>query len=656
MSFKIKRIRPPNKPDEDEDNNQKSRVRVNVHITQGKCQTDKSIRKKCHVVRRQNYKCLTSEISPSSAEGGNTLKKDEPIYRKYGRNGESKNISPSEVVDVKHRSPPRPPRQVVLKNASSKSSNRVRSRPLDVASQVENGALLFAGRTPKYSLQPSPPPSSPIPPAPLPRQVENGGKKVVREDEEGTEGVEKDRHKYDSGMTKDYYSLYYPSRSVSPSTQTERSNIESDYEMMQVPENVHDWSLDDDDMLSQEETDIQQGFSSLTNDRQGEDRISELDKIHSSNINSSAAIESRPWFTESRGLTDEMLTFVESLNNMIPHEYSNLFKLKTDDSRWAYLRKLASNMEERDREWEKWRKESEEESGRERKRPREIESESDVSVKRLRNENLSMPILSEVEMETNDDAQGQIDNGSVSSEIEQLTSPNLSQNQMDEEIQPLAQRAEVSPERVDINNVVRQQQQHSPSPSSNLPQEIDSLSIPLPPSSSSSPIPPASETPMPERTDINVPLNENEGDNVNPPSSSPTSSLPIPKAKSRAGTKFLNSLRDLIRRRRARKVKKVERNEMRQLALDELNQIDNVGVADLVEMPSNYDFDYEDIDFNLKRKKPKKRKRALSLSNLPSQINRRSSRYGTIQPPRKIFKNRGVKRKNVNSGKIAKRK
>ena len=657
MSFKLSRIKPPHKREkcvQQGENGQKSEVKIDVDISQSKCQIDnangKLMHNKCLATKRQNYKCPTSKISRPSfpmEEGGNgktnERKRRQWIFTKPNTPVKTApvdgDVFPNQFSNLKTQRSERrlsPPPQVHLKSDFLKSENKPKLS--SATSKVGNGE----------------------------NKSEEGGR-------EGREG-ETLKYKLGSGVDQGYYNLYFPSRPASPSSETERTanvsdGIDNEVRDLKNENDVHDWSMENDDLLSQEERDVKQGFSSLTDERQRGERISELDKIPSLNTNS-----------ESRGLTDEMMNFVESLNNLVPHEYSNLFSLKTDDARWSYLRQLASNMEERDREWKKWTNESREESHRERKRQREDESQN-VSTKRGRNESLSMPILSEEEMqppilseeemqpqppskmiERGEEAEfgrqaasssqlpvvsvsapsspppsepakevsfingegggreeSQTDNGNVSPEIFQSNTPNLSElafsqpptlldSETDEVYFPSSRT-----EKNDSNNVM---------PDTGQGQVLSSQSFP-----------------------------SNEVEEVRPPSFShlsSSSSPPPPPTKSKAVKKFVNSLRDAIR---GRKIKREERNEMRQEALNEINQLADVGIADLVEMPSNYDFDWEDVDFKLKRKKPGKRKRSSSLSNLPASINPQSTRYVTVQPPRKLAKSRGVKRKTLSSGK-----
>ena len=86
---------------------------------------------------------------------------------------------------------------------------------------------------------------------------------------------------------------------------------------------------------------LQNDLSNLTDKTNLRDTIASLQNISKSQQMEGGGRSSSP-------LTDDMIDFIDNLNSILPHEYAEVLKLKTDDERWKYLNFLASRMKTRD--------------------------------------------------------------------------------------------------------------------------------------------------------------------------------------------------------------------------------------------------------------------------------------------------------------------
>ena len=416
-----------------------------------------------------------------------------------------------------------------------------------------------------------------------------------------------------------------------------------------------------------------------------------------------------------KGLTNEMVEAIQGLGNLLPEDFLDLYKLKSDRDKWDHIRYLANNMSQRQKKWRRYSmggpKRDSGNNDRGVMKKVKMDSKPDESFtsydmpslleEKVINEmgiplRASSPILKYDQTNASSSfastpTQSQIEHEPMKGiEFEQSLVSAPAQPQIEHEpmkgiesvesapplsSRPLIRPAILPPPEFQQSRDLGQIEQEEPmrsiefERSSDLPQiehesmkgiefeqplnERDSApkgvlgreimpvetSKPLPTPPSVESAPPLSSRPLlrpailpPPEARAQPALQLSHKAALPPPPPPPSSPRTVLKKRQ------LRSLDDLAR---GKKPKTAQNDRSHYNAIEDLEEL--LGVADVMSLPSSYNYDDYDVDFLTSRKKLQKRKLPRTPIKDPINLNPKSTRYIINEPKPK--KRRYNKRK-----------
>ena len=363
------------------------------------------------------------------------------------------------------------------------------------------------------------------------------------------------------------------------------------------------------------------------------------------------ALESLNEYTEntgSKGLTDEMMDALSSMNNLLPDDFYDIFKLETDKERWAHINYLKNALNEQNEKWKTYSEsklENGEKTGKKRKMPSDFKVENSANKAKKRHEeptsytSFDMPNLSEDEMmegvggplltsspkrntslpvtQTDYEMLGEKENANLRSQPLPLP-PQLSPSSSLLSLQKKSPDSAAQSEPVSISpeGAIR-----------SLPQVSAASDTLPPPAAAPLPLPPA---PPPAAA---VAATAAEKQKQHP--------IALP-AREALGKRRLKLLENVSRGKISRRAASDSADASQMQALEDAEELQ--GVADVIDLPPNYNYDDYDLDFGANRKKPSKRK-FRKRPKMKTQLNPKSTRFNISEPKEKIPRSKKTKNK-----------